>query len=462
MRRSRRGWSRRWSAGVLVALTAVTTTASTMAIWARETLYDTDRFMEVVEPALTDPGFSAGLSTYVSDSALEALDLDARVAESLDRVDAYLTDALVAALDPDPSVLERLRAFERPTLGALSPSISAALEARVVATVDQVIDSAEFRARLPGLVRAAHAGGLALATDDLDELPNVYLEDGAVRVDLLPVVTDALREVTAELREFLPDDLDLPAIVTDQAAATRDQVRAELETSLQTELPDDFGQLQLMDQGTLVQVQRTVRLTDRLVWGTLLLAIALFAAALAVSPQRRRTLIQLSLGVVAGLLVGMLLLGQIQDWVLDRITDPDGLQAVRSLFGALTRSLRTVTVLVAVAASVVAIVAYLAGRPRPPGDRGASGPTAPTFSGRELDRWLADHADALQVAGIVAALGAVLLLLGVEPVALLVVAGLLGLYLWAITTARRRGDAAGTPRDPDQAMPDPPSRDRGT
>lgn len=106
---------RRWSAGVLVVLTVVAITASTLAIWARETVYDTDRFMEVVEPALAHPSFYAGLSDYVSDTALEALDLDTRVAASLDRVDVYLSEALLAAVDPDPRVLEQLRAFDRPT-----------------------------------------------------------------------------------------------------------------------------------------------------------------------------------------------------------------------------------------------------------------------------------------------------------------------------------------------------------
>lgn len=441
---------------MLVALTAVTITASTIAIWARETVYDTDRFMEVVEPALTDPGFYTGLSTYVSDTALEALDLDARVAASLDRVDAYLSDALVAAIDPDPRVLEQLRAFDRPSLGTLSPSISAALEARVVAAVDRFITSEEFEARLPGLVREAHAGGLALATDDLEALPNVYLEEGAVRVDLIPVVIDALREVTTELRESLPGDVALPAVVAERVQPGRAQVRAELESSLQTELPDDFGQLTLMDESTLGEVQQIVQLADRLVWGTVLLALVLFAAAIVVSPSRRRTLIQLALGVVAGLVAAMLLLRRLEEEVPNQITDPDGLRAVRSLFGALALNLRTVAVLVAVVALVVAILAYLAGRPPRTADRGrrAGGITAPSADGRQLDRWLADHADELRIAGFVIALGALLLLLGVELSALLVVGALLGLYLWAISAARRRTDALETSVDPDQAVPD--------
>jgi hypothetical protein len=455
-RRSRR----RWFAGTLVVLTVVAITASTLAVWVRATVYDTDRFMEVVEPALTDPAFYSALSTYVSDAAVEALDLDARVAASLDRVDLYLSEALVVAIDPDPRVLEQLRAFDRPTLGTLAPSISAALEARVVGSVDRFITSEEFQSRLPGLVREAHAGGVALVTDDLEELPNVYIEDGDVRVDLIPVVVDALQEVTAELQQYLPD-VTLPAVVADRVEPGREQLRAELERSLEAELPEDFGQLTLMEQSALVEVQQIVRQVDRLVWGTVLLAVVLFASAIVVSPNRRRTLIQLALGVVTGLAATMLVVRRLEEEVLSQITDPDGLQAVRSLFGELALNLRTVTVLVAVVASAVGILAYLSERPAwiAERDQRAAGITTPSVDGRQFDRWLADHSGELRIAGFVAALGGLLLLLGVDLFPLLVVGALLGLYQWAIAAARRRADAVDLVATTTDGSDEPPPGD---
>lgn len=348
---------------MLVVLTVVAITASTLAIWARETVYDTDRFMEVVEPALADPSFYAGLSDYVSDAALEALDLDTRVAASLDRVDVYLSEALLAAVDPDPRVLEQLRAFDRPTLGALSPSISAALEARVVGLVDRFITSDEVQARLPELVRQAHRGGMALATDDVEALPNVYLADGDVRIDLIPVVIDALREVTPELRQFLPD-VTLPAPVAGRAEPGREQLRMQLGESLQVQLPEDFAQLTLVEQSALAEVQGFVRYADRLVWGMAILTVVLLTAAIVASPNRRRTLIQLALGVVVGLVTAMLLVRRLEQEMLGRITNPDGVQAVGSLFRELALDLRGVAVLVAVVALGVGILAYLAERPR--------------------------------------------------------------------------------------------------
>lgn len=357
------GPSRGWLAGVLVVLTVVSVTALTIAAWAHRTVYDTDRFMEIVEPALADPAFYTGLSAYVSDASLEALDLDARVAASLDRVDAYLAEALVAAVGPDPRLLEQLRTFERPTLGVLSPAISVAMEDRVVRVVDRFITSDEFRARLPDLVRQAHAGGVALVTDDLESLPNVYIEEGDVRVDLLPVVIAALQEVTPELGQFLPD-VTVPAVVAGQVQPSWEQRRDELGASLQVQLPEDFAQLTLMEQDALSEAQGLVRSADRLVWGTALLAVVLLAAALAASSNRRRTLVQLALGVVAGLVAAVLLMRRFEAMVLGRLTDPDGIQAARSIFRELVLNLRGVALLVAAVALAVGVLASLAGRPR--------------------------------------------------------------------------------------------------
>lgn len=438
-RLSRRRSTRRWLAGFLVVLTVVAMTTSTLTIWTRATVYDTDRFMDIVDAALDDPAFSAALSDSVTDASLEALDLDARVAAVLEQVDAYLTDALVEAIDPDPRLLARLQVFDRPTLSALSPSMSGALEARVVAIVDRFVTSDEFQARVPGLVRQAHAGGVALITDDVAELPNVYIEAGEVRLDLTPVIIEALQEVTAELREFFPD-VTLPAIVAGRAQEGREQLREELGASLQAQLPEDFGQLTLISESALSDVQLAARQADRLVWSIALLALGLLASAIAVSPDRRRTLIQLALGLAASLVVVMLLVRRFEAALLQQITNPDGTQAVRSLFREVATNLRTITVSIALIALVVGIVAHVAGHPVwiTGLSQRWSALTAPSADGSRLDRWIADRIDALRIVGIAVALG-VVALIGLESLApLLLIGALLGLYVWAITAARQR------------------------
>jgi hypothetical protein len=354
-----RGWERRrsWASVALVLLTIVAMVAATVAVWARQTAFDTDRFMTIVEPSLTDPAFYDGLSDVVAEQVLLALALDERVTATLTRVDSYLADALVGALDPDPDTLARLSRLERPSLASLAPPITSALETRTVAIVDRFITSEQFTERFPGLVRELHRGGVALIRDELTELPNVYLEGGDVRLDLTPVIAQVLRQVTAEYADLLPE-VSVPEVLDDR----RDARREQLAGALAVRLPEDFGQLTIMSGEALADVQRVATRIDRLVWALVALAIVLIAVTLASSPRRSRTLAQLAGGLLAGLALAMALVRWLESLLTARIANPDGSRAAQVLIGELFASLRNVTLLIAVAAIGAGITAYLATR----------------------------------------------------------------------------------------------------
>jgi hypothetical protein len=433
-RLSRRATIRKWLAVVLVVLTSLSVLVSTVAVWAHQTVFDTDRFMETVGPAFEDPALYSSMSDYVSEQTLAALDIEGRVTEGLSQLDEFLSEALVDAIDPDPRVLELLSRFDRPSLTALAPSISTALETRVVAVIDGFITSDEFAARLPELVRRAHAATIALIRNELAELPNVYIEDGDVRLNLIPLITEVLQRVLSEIRDFLPD-VTLPAVISDRV----DQGREELGAALRARLPEDFAQLTVMSEDKLVDVQDMAQRVDRAVWALILLTIVLLGATIALSPNRRRTLVQLAFGVVVSLVVAMVVVRRLETAILDAITSVDGQHAARALYAEVVSSLRRVTVIVAVTAIVIGVVAYLAGRPRwltRLGERG-SRLTAPGPEGSELDRWIGAHFDALRIAGVALAV-VVVFFTGIELVPVILVAGALALYLWAITEARRR------------------------
>jgi hypothetical protein len=211
------------------------------------------------------------------------------------------------------------------------------------------------------------------------------------------------------------------------------------------------------------------------VWAIASLALLLLGLSLAAAPDRRRTIIALALGVVAGLAMTMLLARRLETALLDQIVDVDGRHAVQQAYGELASNLRTITVLVAVAAILISIVAYLAGRPAriaAAGQRWTRLTTA-TPGGSELDRWIAARVDLLRLAGIAVALATVFVI-GLELLPVLGVGALLGLYLWALTAARQRtaavqpivpasaagpaeitllGEDAGVPADPGAEEP---------
>jgi hypothetical protein len=451
VRLSRRRTVRTWLSNALVLLSVVAMIASTVAIWARETLYDTDRFMDVVEPALDDPAFYSALSDRIADESLEALDLETRVAAVLGQADAYLSEVLIDAIDPNPQVLARVQAFDRPTLSALAPPIASALDDRVVTITDRFITSDEFQTRFPDLVQQVHTGGVALISGDEASLPNVYTANGEVRLDLVPVITEALQQVVVELREFLPE-VTLPTPVAGAVQQGREQLRTQLGEALETELPEDFGQLTLMSESALSEVQATARQADQLVWAMAILALLLLGLSIAVSPDRRRSIIALALGVAAGSMITMLLVRRFETALLDQIVNDDGRHAVQQAYGELASNLRTVAVLVAVVAIMVGVVAYLVGRPAWITDLGHrwTRMTTATAEGSELDRWVAARFDVLRLAGIAVAL-AIVFLIGLELLPVLVIGALLGLFLWAIAASRQR-IAARQPTVPASAV----------
>ena len=425
---------RRWLTVVLVFLTALSVVATTVAVWAHETAFDTDRFMETVQPALDDPALYAALSERVSDEIIVALALEDRISATLTGVDEYLSQTLLEALDVSARGQAVLDRVDRPSLAVLAAPIAGALETRITEIVDSFITSDEFKARFAGLVEQAHVAGVALLRNDLVELPNVYIENGEVRLNLVPAITDALRRVAAEIKDFLPD-VTLPDVISDGV----DQGRQQLADAVNAQLPEDFGQVTLLSEQKLVAAQDAAHRLDQFVWLLVLLSIVLVVVTVAVSPTRRRTVIQLSLGVAAGLVIGVAAIRRLESAIVEQITNPNGRAAGESLLGNVVSSLRSVAIIVVVVAVIVAIAAYLLGRPAwitNISHRLSSGGTAAS-GGSDLDQWIAPRHDALRIAGIAAAV-IILFITGIGLLSVLVAAGLLALYLWGISAATRR------------------------
>jgi hypothetical protein len=425
---------RRWLSNVLVVLSAVLVVASTVAVWSYRTALNTDRFMDAVEPVLDDPSFYAAIGDVVSEHALDALDLETRVTNRLTQLDDYLSQELVDALDVPPRVQQLLSRVDRPSVAALAPPITDALEERVDRVVDRLVTSDEFVSRFPDLVRQVHQAAVALIRNDLAQLPNVYIASGEVRLNLIPIIVDALRQVIDEIRDFLPD-VNLPDVVSNALAAGRQQ----LSDALQADLPEDFGQVTLVSEDRLSEVQQTVRRLDQFVWVIVVLTVAMIAATIAASPAKRRTIVQLGAAVTIGLLLGAVAVRRLQRAITEEIESPDGERAVGELLTQTISSLRSLALIVGAVALIGVVVAYLAGSPawvRRLTERGSRlAKRAP--GGSELDKWTAGHYDLVRVAAVVVAV-AIVFVTGIELVPLIIVGALLALFLWAASESKRR------------------------
>jgi hypothetical protein len=443
----RRRTVRQVLAGFLVVLTSLSVVAATFAVWAHQTLFDTDRFMSTVGPGLDDPAFYNAIGDRVSDEVLDALDIEDRVTGRLQQLDTFISQALIGALDLDDRTQALLSRFDRPSLTALAPSIVEGLESRIDRRIHGFFNSEQFKTRFPELVRRSHDVAVAFVRDDLADLPNVYIEGDEVMLNLIPIIADALRGVADDLRGFLPD-IQLPDVASDVVADGREQ----LADAIQVRLPDDFGQVTLMSAGELGAVQDAVVRLDRFVWGLVVLALLLVVGTILVSPRRRRTAVQLALGVVIGITIGALIVRRTEDAVVAQVANPDSAQAVRTLVGGVLSGLRRIEIVVLVVALIAAVSTHIAGKPAwlEGAKEKYSSVTDPGSDGSRFDRWIAGHHDLLRVGGIALAV-LVLFLVGLGWISVIVTGGLLALYLWVIGQASARvggGDSPETTGDP--------------
>jgi hypothetical protein len=91
--------------------------------------------------------------------------------------------------------------------------------------------------------------------------------------------------------ELIGREVTLPEITTETVPAT---AVTSLESALGVDLPDDFGTIVVYDADELAAVQEAIRLFERAVYLLAVLFVLGFAAALWVSPRKRRTLVQMT------------------------------------------------------------------------------------------------------------------------------------------------------------------------
>lgn len=413
----------------LIALTSLSLVTSVVAVWVHQVAFDTDRFMETLEPVLDDHGLYDLIGDEVTDSVLGALAIQDRLEEAFADLDSYLSSA-VSDGDPETSgTRDNLLSFTR-----LAAPIADALEDRIDVRIHSFITPDRFAGALAGLARRAHEVAVAVVRGNITEYPNVYVDGDEIRVSLTGVIAAVLQPVAEDIRAVLPD-FDPPERVSDRLEEGRDQ----LATALQVNLPDDFGQVTVMSSERLPAAQGLAALFDRYVWISVALTAALIALTFFMAADRRRALVQLGVGVLVAVLAAALAIRQLESAIVAEIVDPGGSAFASLLLSDLLSGLRTVQFITAFAAVLLTSLALVAGRP---GRLSAAGQVVVRWTDRSsgvsrLDRWVFRYAGLLRVLGVVVP-AILLFLVGVDWVSIVVIGVLLSAYLWAIGAAGKR------------------------
>ncbi|GGQ48951.1 hypothetical protein [Couchioplanes azureus] len=411
---------RRVTAALLVVLTAFALAASVVGIWAATTVLDTDRWVATVAPLPRDPQIAAAVAEYTTTEVFEAVDVEQRIR----------------------AVLPEQAAF-------LAAPVTQQLRGAVRSTVDDVLQSERFAGIWAELNRRAHQRALAVVEGTSTVVTG---RPDRIEIDLLPLINQVLRQLSAQMPTLFGKQLSLPDLSSGEIPAN---LRVKVQEVLGVTLPANFAQFTVYDSGQLWAAQQAVATAKRDLLLGVIGTVVLLALALLISPQRRRTLLQLGLWLIVAAVAVTAALRVVRAELLERVPAGVYRDGVAATFTSVFGPLRDRGVQLIVLGAVLALGMYLIGPGRWPRWLRARAATGLRATGRGIGAltrilvaqgpgWAAAHRDALRVGGVVTA--AVLALLISSWLSLLVVALALAAYEVGVTVlarSARPGPGAG-------------------
>lgn len=396
--RPRRGSAIRTLVAVLAGILAVVGLfASTIAVWARGTLFDSDEVAKAAESALEQPEAAASMASYVTTQVFTAVDLQ-----------SLFQQALPGNLDPLAGVF----------VGGARGYVEEQLQ--------QLFEQPKVRTLLVSIIRSAHAQLMGLFEGG--GIDGVLMSDEKVSLNLLPIVTLGLRQ----LQELgVATAFPIPEF---KANGNPVQQIGLLEGVFRRDLPDDFGQLTVFqgdavrDAGAFVaQGQRALVIAKQAITVLLVVTGVAFLVAIAVANRRRRAVLVLGLASAAVMFIARAIVTEAVAGAPEAVLDPGARSALQSALTVLARGLLELATLLVLVGLAVAALMALTGT-------GSAG-------GSALGRALGEHRSVVGVVVLAAAV-AVLGIFGLD-VAALVAAAVIASVGAAILMSKPRRAASG-------------------
>jgi hypothetical protein len=309
----------------LVVLTCFAFVGSVLSIWTHQQLLDTDNFVSAVDPLVKDPAVVDAVSAYVAGKIVDVLDVQGRVESAL----------------PDRA-------------GFLAVPITNQVQTVAQARVAQLMRTGAFQAAWEKTLRFVHSRVVGLLRGDARYLK---IQNGALTLDLTLVIADALRYLHSQLPDLVQSKVPIPDLSNLTIPA---EARAKLSDALGRPIPDNFAEVTIMRSDQLTTAQRAVQALDALVIILPILTALLLIAALWVSPNRRRTLLQLGIGLALAMLLVLLLIKLVQNQVISAVTTQPGQGVLAPALDALLGGLFQWLTYLLVVGVVVAAGAFFA------------------------------------------------------------------------------------------------------
>jgi hypothetical protein len=410
----RRRRIRRSVVAVLVAVSCLLVLLSATVVWAHRTLLDTGAFVGTVGPVFQDPAVASAVAARATDELFTELNLQAR-----------LRDALP------------------PKVSFAAVPITNATKSYVAGELTNVLTSPKFQAIWTAALTATHQRLVAVLRGE--KTPVLSTSDGYIVLNTVPLINQALGKVSGLASDLAGKPVTLPTITS---ADPPQQAVSKLSDALGVPLPSNFGEITLVRSSDLATVRQGVKAFDGLTYILPLVTIALIALCLWLSVNRRRTVLQLAVGVSLLMIIERRSVLHEQSVLANAAHNP---QVALSVLDDLLHGFFTLTAWVLGVALVVLVIAVLCGPYRwAVAMRSWVGRTGRSIAGarggdhRGVVAWMASHAAGLQLAGAVVA-GILLWIVSVSWLSFLIIGVLLAAYEVFLQRIK--------PAPPDEASP---------
>ena len=269
-------WSRERRAVslALAVVFAILLPAAITSAWIRDTILSTSGYVAAVTPVAANPEVRAQVEAAVTS-----------------KVDAALSNA-ETSLPPPARVL--------------AGSLRAGLDGLARNAVGEFMASQAFQRLWADANRLVHSQVISVLNGDSKLLT---VSGGEVMLNLLPLVNGVLHAISERLPAIAGGVLHLPAVTALPAAACH-SVRGPASSGC-TEVP-------LFPAATLARPRLVYRALVAVTWLVPVLTALAFTSALAASPRRRSTLLQLAVGGTLTVLAVMTALAIGQSSLIDR------------------------------------------------------------------------------------------------------------------------------------------------
>src|SRR5580698_1828075 len=254
---------RRSAVALLVALSCVLVLLSTTVVWAHRTLLNTGTFVGTVGPVFQDPAVASAEAARATDALFTELNLQAR-----------LRDALP------------------PKASFAAVPITNATKGYVAGALTKVLTSPQFQAIWTAALTGTHEQLVAVLHGQKNAA--ISTSDGYIVLNTVPLINQALGKVSGLASDLAGKPVTLPTITS---ADPPQQAVNKLSHALGVPLPSNFGEITLVRSSDLATVRQGVKAFDGLTLILPLVTIVLIALSLWLSVNRRRTVLQLAVGV---------------------------------------------------------------------------------------------------------------------------------------------------------------------